>query len=190
MNTKGFSLSVRYIQSMKKLIPLLALTMTGCGTDVYFTCMDGFEKIDGYCQKPQPAPSPVPSPTIIPEPSIINKWAEIAPSAVISSPDFSNLVLNTTGDGNAVMGCTGSYGNNISVNTLTSGQMRLQGGTTEGILQFGNVKYFGMDYTTINGRNCKNVSKEMYSYTIRNQVLKLCLTNLAYPYCSTYNLAP
>lgn len=159
---------------MKYLIILSMLCFAACGKHV---------TVSGT-----PAPAPSACPATPTEPSILSKWVETAAPAVISQPDFSSLSLNTTGDADATLGCTGSYGNNIVVNTLTSGQIRVQGTATEGIVQFGNVKYFGMDYTTTAGLNCKNASKEMYAYTIRNQQLTLCLTNLSYPYCSTYTL--
>lgn len=168
---------------VKYLLPLL-LVLSGCGSSGSVTCLDGLQLIDGFCAKVVEVPGP--TQTLPPEPSILNKWVETAASPVLQSPDFTSMALNTTGSGDATLGCTGSYGNNIVVNTMTSGQARIQGNSTDGFIQFGNTKYVGMDFTTIAGLNCKNASKEMYRYTIRSQILTLCLTNLSYPYCSTY----
>lgn len=168
---------------MVKYLAVLTLLLAGCGDNTFHvSCDDGRRWDNGQCVDPNTNLGPSD------EPSILSKWTATAASPIWTNPNLSSLALNTTSDADALLGCTGSYGNNVVVNTMTSGQMRVQGSAIGGLIQFGNVKYYGMDYTTESGLNCKNISKEGYTYSIRNRVLTLCLVNLSYPYCSTYTV--
>lgn len=166
------------------LVLLALIALAGCGDNTFHvSCDDGRRWDNGECVDPNTNYSPSD------EPSILNKWTTTATSPIWKNPNLTSLALNTTSDADALLGCTGSYGNNVVVNTMTSGQMRVQGSAIGGLIQFGNVKYYGMDYTTESGSNCKNISKEGYIYSIRNGTLTLCLANLAYPYCTSYTVS-
>jgi hypothetical protein len=66
--------------------------------------------------------------------SIVNKFTPTSSPVVIQNLDLSQVVLNTTQSADLVLSCDGSFGNNVTNNGVTSGNVRTTGTTTQGTI--------------------------------------------------------
>lgn len=118
--------------------------------------------------------------------SILSNWVATSSIIVIEKLNLSALTLNTIGSSDLVFPCDGTYGNSGLIAGVDQGEVLVSGTEDSGTIQFGHTKYVGATDS-----ECRNVSKEAYTYTINNDTLELCMVNwpadLSLPrYCTTY----
>ncbi len=126
-------------------------------------------------------------PVAVPEEvTILSNWVATSSIIVIEKLNLSALTLNTIGSSDLVFPCDGNYGNSGLISGVDQGEVLVSGTEKVGAIQFGHTKYVGAT-----DPECRNVSKETYTYTITNDTLGLCMVNwpadLSLPrYCTTY----
>lgn len=119
-------------------------------------------------------------PVAMPDASIFSKWETLdnQPLHGVPSFDFSPARLGTQISHGL---CNGSYGNSGLVNGVDKGMVLFTGTEQDGIIQVGHTAYVGAANTL-----CRQLSKESYEYSIRGNIMRLCMVN--YPFCADYIL--
>lgn len=109
------------------------------------------------------------------EPSILSLWKSQTSAGTL---DLSQLILEQAMSSDLILPCTGNFGNTGKVNGMDRGQVKLSGTPKAGYLFVGHLKYVG------GSKQCSDMSKELYSYSVTNGVLTFCALN--WNACGTY----
>jgi hypothetical protein len=149
---------------MRSILLVILLSITACGRSHHKS-------------------APVAQPEVV---SILSNWVPTSSVIVIEKLNLSALTLNTIGSSDLVFPCDGNYGNSGLIAGVDQGEVLVSGTEKAGTIQFGHTKYVGATDS-----ECRNVSKESYTYEINNDTLELCMVNwpadLSLPrYCTTY----
>jgi hypothetical protein len=90
--------------------------------------------------------------------------------------DFSQVALNTESNADLVVLCDGSYGNSGQVNGVSEGNVTITGTSSQGLVQFGHLKYVGASNSL-----CRDYTKEGYQYQVSADGNTMTLTMVNYP---------
>lgn len=93
-------------------------------------------------------------------------------SSSYATLDLTKLTVNTEQSADDVLACNGNFGNNGPINGVQNGNVKAEGNETNGLIQFGNLKYVGASDS-----HCSDFSKETYYYFVSTEGLTLCMKN-------------